>query len=42
MKQSFRNQLALQHDQQQFQKNMAEQAAKDKLDQIRAREEAKR
>ena len=39
--QSFRNQLALQKDSQQFQKEMAEQAARDKLDQIRARYGAK-
>lgn len=35
--QSFRNQMALQNDAQAFQREMAQQAAKDKLDQIRAR-----
>ena len=35
--QQFNNQLALQKDAQAFQREMAEQAAKDKLDQIRAR-----
>lgn len=39
--QSFRNQLAIQHDAQAFQKYMARQAAKDKLDQIREKAEAK-
>ena len=34
---NFKKQLALQNDAQAFQKEMAEQAAKDKLDQIRAR-----
>ena len=37
MNQQFSNQWALQKDAQKFQKDMAEQAAKDKLDQIRAR-----
>ena len=35
--QQFKNQMALQKDAQAFQREMAEQAAKDKLDQIRAR-----
>ena len=35
--QQFKNQMALQNDAQAFQREMAEQAAKDKLDQIRAR-----
>ena len=35
--QQFRNQMALQNDAQAFQREMAQQAAKDKLDQIRAR-----
>ena len=35
--QQFKNQMALQNDAQAFQREMAQQAAKDKLDQIRAR-----
>lgn len=37
LRQQFNNQMALQNDAQAFQREMADQAAKDKLDQIRAR-----